>query len=277
MRVVDAIAQWFEVAGFKHYFGYAGGSVWPFLDALTDKPKIEGIQAKHEYHAVHMADIYHRRQRPDRAGHRQRRGRACSTRSAPAPAPCTNSSPVLIIAGGGTTHFLGKAGMQEIFYHGFEDALSIFSPVSKGTWMLVRPDTMIEILNYRAEDRDCPAGPGRCSSSCRTTSSSPRSKARSKRRGARSPQRNRPRADQDSVERVARMIAEAERPMLLAGGGVVRAGAADALRAVAEKLYIPVVTTLPAKGYFRRTIRCRSARSAVRASYARRAPAARPI
>ena len=60
MRVVDAIAQWFEVAGFKHYFGYAGGAVWPFLDALTDKPQIEGIQAKHESHAVHMADLYHR-------------------------------------------------------------------------------------------------------------------------------------------------------------------------------------------------------------------------
>ena len=60
MRVVDAIARWFEVAGFKHYFGYAGGAVWPFLDALTDKPAIEGIQAKHESHAVHMADLYHR-------------------------------------------------------------------------------------------------------------------------------------------------------------------------------------------------------------------------
>ena len=60
MRVVDAIAQWFEIAGFKHYFGYAGGAVWPFLDALTDKPDIEGIQAKHESHAVHMADLYHR-------------------------------------------------------------------------------------------------------------------------------------------------------------------------------------------------------------------------
>ena len=60
MRVVDAIAQWFEIAGFKHYFGYAGGAVWPFLDALTDKPEIEGIQAKHESHAVHMADLYHR-------------------------------------------------------------------------------------------------------------------------------------------------------------------------------------------------------------------------
>ena len=60
MRVVDAVAEWFEAAGFTHYFGYAGGAVWPFLDALIDHPELEGIQAKHESHAVHMADAYFR-------------------------------------------------------------------------------------------------------------------------------------------------------------------------------------------------------------------------
>ena len=82
MRVVDAVAEWFEVAGFKHYFGYAGGAVWPFLDALTDKPEIDGIQAKHESHAVHMADLYYRVSgriapvhRVERAGPAQRRRR----------------------------------------------------------------------------------------------------------------------------------------------------------------------------------------------------------
>ena len=89
MRVVDAIAQWFEVAGFRHYFGYAGGAVWPFLDALTDKPKIEGIQAKHESHAVHMADIYHRVSGTV-APVIVSKGPGLLTRSAPAPAPCTN-------------------------------------------------------------------------------------------------------------------------------------------------------------------------------------------
>ena len=54
---------------------------------------------------------------------------------------------MLIIAGGGTTHFMGKAGMQEIFYHGFEDATSVFKPVTKGTWMIIRPDSIIEVLN----------------------------------------------------------------------------------------------------------------------------------
>ena len=61
MRVVDAIAEWFEIAGFHTYFGYAGGSIWPFMDALTPKTNtLEGIQAKHEAHAVHMADMYYR-------------------------------------------------------------------------------------------------------------------------------------------------------------------------------------------------------------------------
>ena len=60
MRVVDAVAEWFEAAGFTHYFGYAGGAIWPFLDALIDHPGLEGVQAKHESHAVHMADVYYR-------------------------------------------------------------------------------------------------------------------------------------------------------------------------------------------------------------------------
>ena len=51
MRVVGAIAPWFQVAGFKHCLGHAGGAVSPCLDALTDQPRIEGIREKRESHA----------------------------------------------------------------------------------------------------------------------------------------------------------------------------------------------------------------------------------
>ena len=246
MRVVDAIAQWFEVAGFRHYFGYAGGAVWPFLDALTDKPEIEGIQAKHESHAVHMADIYHRvsgRVAPVIVS----KGPGLLNAVGACASAMHKSSPVLIIAGGSTTHFLGKAGMQEIFYHGFEDAQSIFRPVCKGTWMLVRPDTTIEILNYALKTATS-GRPGPVFVEVPYDIQLALVEGEIEAPGARSPQRNRPRADARSVERIARMIAEAERPLLLAGGGVVRADAADALKAAAEKLNIPTVTTLPAKG-----------------------------
>ena len=51
-------------------------------------------------------------------------------------------------------------------------------------------------------------------------------------------------------ERAAALIAEAERPVLLAGHGAVIADAADVLIALAERLQIPVVSTLLGKGAF---------------------------
>lgn len=58
-----------------------------------------------------------------------------------------DSIPMLVIAGGTPTHFKGKAGMQEMYYRGHEDALSVLRPITKGAWMIVRPDTAIEVLN----------------------------------------------------------------------------------------------------------------------------------
>ena len=157
------------------------------------------------------------------------------------------SSPVLIIAGGSTTHFLGKAGMQEIYYHGFEDATSIFRPVCKGTWMLVRPDTTIEILNYALKTATS-GRPGPVFVEVPYDIQLAQVEGEIEAPSARAPHLSRPRADAGNVERIARMIAEAERPLLLAGGGVVRSGAAAALKTAAEKLNIPTATTLPAKG-----------------------------
>jgi thiamine pyrophosphate-dependent acetolactate synthase large subunit-like protein len=59
MRVVDAIATWFGKAGVQHYFGYAGGAVWPFLDALWTTRRWTASRRR-SINAVHMADIYWR-------------------------------------------------------------------------------------------------------------------------------------------------------------------------------------------------------------------------
>ena len=52
----------------------------------------------------------------------------------------------------------------------------------------------------------------------------------------------------DAVERAAAALAEADAPVILAGGGVRRSGATDSLRAIAERLDAPVVTTYKGKG-----------------------------
>lgn len=246
MRVVDAIAAWFETIGVQHYFGYAGGAIWPFMDALIDHPALEGIQSKHESHAVHMADVYYRmtgRLAPVLVT----KGPGLMNCAGGVASAMHDTSAVMIIAGCGSTHFYGKAGMQEMYYKGFEDAESIFKPITKGTWVMVRPDTVIDVLNtaYRAATSGRP-GPvfvqvpfdiqlaevsGEIESALHRTVTS------------------KMRADSASVARVVELLGEAQRPVIVAGGGVVLSpGGSTALRTVAERLQIPVASTLMAKG-----------------------------
>jgi acetolactate synthase-1/2/3 large subunit len=245
VRVVDAITAWFEEIHVDHYFGYAGGAIWPFMDALIDHPEMEGIQAKHESHAVHMADIYYRTT-----------GRIAPVLVTKGPgllncvggvaSAMHDMSAVMLIAGSGSTHFLGKGGMQEIYYQGFEDAISVMRPVTKGAWLLVRPDTVIEVLNqaYKIAVSGKP-GP--------VFIQVPFDVQQAEVEGhVEAPTRrlitSRSRPDAESMTKVVELLANAERPVLLGGGGAAHAGAADAFRAVAERFQIPVATTLTAKG-----------------------------
>jgi acetolactate synthase I/II/III large subunit len=57
----------------------------------------------------------------------------------------------------------------------------------------------------------------------------------------------RPRPEPEAVAEAARLLAEAERPLIVAGGGVRHSGAQAELRALAEALSIPVVTAMDAK------------------------------
>ena len=246
MRVVDAIATWMEGVGVRHYFGYAGGAIWPFLDALIDHPNMDGIQAKVEQNAVHAADIYYRSS-----------GRIAPVivTKGPGLLNCVgglatamhDTSAVMVIAGAGSTHFYGKAGMQEIYYKGYEDAVNVFRPVVKGTWLVVRPDQVIDALNqaYKTALSGRP-GPVFVQVPYDIQLAQVEGEIELP------PERmvtSRLRADADSVAKTADLIATAKRPLVLAGGGVVRSeGGAAALKAFVERHDLPFTTTLTAKG-----------------------------
>ncbi|MGH8289596.1 MAG: thiamine pyrophosphate-binding protein [Steroidobacteraceae bacterium] len=246
MRVADAIAKWFEIAGFRHYFGYAGGSVWPLLDALIETPQIEAIQAKHESHAVHMADLY-TRVSGTIAPVIVNKGPGLLNAVGACASAMHDSCPLLIIAGGPATHFLGKAGMQEIFYHGSEDASSVFKPVTKATWMVVRPDTTIDLLNFALKTA-VSGRPGPVFLQVPFDIQLSGVEGEIEAPAVRLPIAGASRAGLDEVRAVVDLLAQAQRPLLLAGGGIVRSKCAPALRSFAEAHSIPVVTTMPAKG-----------------------------
>jgi acetolactate synthase-1/2/3 large subunit len=246
MRVVDAIAEWFETIGVDRYFGIAGGAIWPFMDALVDHPEMEGIQAKHESHATHMADVYYRTTGKIAPVLVTKGPGLLNTVGAVATA-MHDMAAVMVIAGSGSTHFMGKGGMQEIYFHGFEDAVSVFRPITKGSWLLVRPDTVIEAFNqaYKLATSGRP-GPvflqvpfdvqlaeieGEVEPASRRSVTS------------------RARPDEESMQRVVDLVTGAERPFLLAGGGAAASrGGPEAFRALAERLQMPFATTLTAKG-----------------------------
>jgi len=246
MRVTDAVANWFSAAGITHYFGYAGGAIWPLLDGLIEHPEIKGIQAKHESHAVHQADIYFRES-----------GRIAPVIVTKGPgllntvggiaSAMHDSVPLLVIAGGTATHFLGKAGMQEMYYHGHEDAVSVMRPITKGAWMVVRPDTVIDTLNYAL--RVATSGrPGPVFVQIPTDIQQAvvegeivAPSARSVRAGVG--------ADRADMAVVADLLRGAERPVLLVGGGINHvADGKEKLAAFVERFRIPTATTLTAKG-----------------------------
>ena len=246
MRVVDAIGDWFAEIGVEKYFGYCGGAVWPLMDALIDHPEMEGIQAKHESHAVHMADVYWRS---------TKKIAPVIVTKGPGLLNCVGGiatamhdiAAMLVIAGSGPTHFLGKGGMQEIYYKGFEDAVSIMRPVTKGSWLVVRPDTVIEVLNqaYKLAVSGRP-GPVFVQLPIDIQQGVIEGEIEPPSRRAVS---SRSRPDRESMRRTVELIAAAERPVLLAGGGAAHStGAPEAFRAVAESLQAPSMTTLTAKG-----------------------------
>jgi acetolactate synthase-1/2/3 large subunit len=246
MRTVDAVAEWLESAGMTHYFGYAGGAVWPLLDALVDRPELIGVQAKHESHAMHQADIYHRLT-GSVAPVIVTKGPGLLNCVGGAASAMHDAIPVLILAGSGPTHFIGKAGMQELFYAGFDDAVRVFRPVTKGSWLCVRPDTVVDVLNHalRVASSGRP-GPVFVQLPLDVQLATLEGEVEPP---ARRSVRQRTRADREDIATAARLLASSERPLILAGGGLARsAGGAEALRALAEQRGIPVVTSLPAKG-----------------------------
>jgi acetolactate synthase-1/2/3 large subunit len=246
MRVVDAVAEWFEDVGVDRYFGIAGGAIWPFMDALVDHPEMEGIQAKHESHAVHMADIYYRTTGKVAPVLVTKGPGLLNTVGAVATA-MHDMAAVMLIAGSGSTHFLGKGGMQEIYFNGFEDAVSVFRPITKGSWLLVRPDTVIEVLNqaYKLAVSGRP-GPVFVQVPFDVQLAEIEGSVESPRRRL---VHSRPRPDESSMSRVVELLGEAERPLLLGGGGAAHSpGGPQAFRSLAEGLRIPAATTLPAKG-----------------------------
>ena len=241
MRITgaEAVMRTLEALGVDTVFGYPGGAIMPAYDSLIGA-EFRHVLVRHEQGAIHMAEGY---------AHATGRVGVCIVTSGPAATNLVtgltdammDSIPILAITGQVASTAIGTDAFQEA------DVTGITMPITKHNELVRSADRLVDaikegfhiartgrpgpvlidlpkdILNAMLDfdwdpDVDLP--------------------------GYKPTVRGHGRMLREAVE----LIGLAKRPVIYAGGGLVRAGADTELRAFAERLELPVVTTLMARG-----------------------------
>ncbi len=235
----QAIIASLEAEGVDTVFGYPGGQAIKIYDALYDSKRINHILARHEQGAVHEADGYARATGKVGVVIVTSGPGATNTVTGIATA-YMDSVPLVVISGQVTRGVIGTDAFQE------SDIVGITMPVVKHSYLLQSLDdltrTFREAFYIASTGRPGPvlidipsdlAGADMVfhyPDSCDLPSYRPNYKGNAK-----------------QVRQAVELIRESRRPLIMAGGGVVSSHACDEVVELAEKMRIPVVTTLLGK------------------------------
>jgi acetolactate synthase-1/2/3 large subunit len=228
--------------GVTDIFGYPGGAILPAYDALLDFP-IRHVLVRHEQGATHMADGYARAS--------GRVGVAVATSGPGATNMVTgiatammDSSPIVCITGQVGSKLIGSDAFQET------DITGVTLPITKHNYLVTRAadvaTTVREAFHVARSGRPGPV-------LVDITKDAQQSKAVFDWDAAaprRSHARPLPAVDADALKRAAELIVGAERPLILAGHGVMLSGAEWIVRKFAEHADIPIAMTLLGIGGF---------------------------
>jgi len=238
----QSLVRSLEAVGVEVVFGIPGGAILPAYDPLYDSTSVRHVLVRHEQGAGHAA-----------TGYAQATGRVgvCMATSGPGATNLVtpiadaymDSVPLVAITGQVPRASIGTDAFQEA------DICGITMPVTKHNFLVQRPEdiprTIAEAFHLAATGRPGPVLvdlPKDVLTAATTFSWPPTIDLP----GYRPVQRPHGRQIRDA----ARLLVEAQRPVLYVGGGVLKARAADELRVLAELTGAPVVTTLMARGAF---------------------------
>jgi len=236
--------------GIPYIVGIPGHGTLGLSDALVGQDALKVLQVRHEQAAVHLADGYYRVAGVPLAVFTSIGPGAMNT--VIGVASCyVDSIPVLVLTGNSHTHMAGRGVLQEIERKHDANSLAVFEPITKRIWRPPGVERLPRILQRAfAEMLTGRRGPVvvdlPMDVQCDSTDVD-----ESLRLG---PASYRPTGpvlpDPDLVVQAGGLLDGAERPVIVTGGGVIAAGAWDELRALAEFLGTPVVTTMMGKGAF---------------------------
>lgn len=227
--------------GVEVVFGYPGGANMPIYDAMLNYP-VHHVLVRHEQGAAHMADGYARAS--------GKVGVAMATSGPGATNLVTgiatammDSSPVVFVTGQVAAHLIGGDAFQEV------DVTGITLPITKHNYLVTRADEVAEVVReafYIARSgRPGPVLIDFCKNA-QVEQAEFVFPDEVKLPGYQPPER----APQSDLEEAVRLIEKAQRPVILAGHGVLMSGAEEALAHFAVKTQTPIASTLLGLGAF---------------------------
>ncbi len=235
MKASELFVKSLENEDVKYVFGLPGEENLDVMDAFLDS-KIQFIQTRHEQGAAFMADVYGRL--TGKAG-------VCLSTLGPG---ATNL--ITGVADANMDHapvvaITGQAGLLRMHKesHQYLNLVEIFKPITKWNTQIKRPEIIPEVVRKafkvaQTEKRGA------------THIDFPEDVAKEPVEGEPlKPQFPYPtEPSQQQIDRAVKIISDAKFPMIIAGNGVIRNQASEALVRFAEKLNIPVTNTFMAKG-----------------------------
>ena len=240
MTGAQSLVRSLEHAGVDVVFGIPGGAILPAYDPLLDSEQVRHILVRHEQGAGHAAQ-----------GYAMATGRVgvCMATSGPGATNLVtaiadaymDSVPIVAITGQVSSTAIGTDAFQEA------DIVGITMPVTKHNYLVTDPDdiprTIAEAFHIASTGRPGPVlvDVAKDALQAQTEFVWPEKLDLPGYRPV-----TRPHGKQ--VREAARLVAQARRPVLYVGGGVIKSGASAVLHRLVELTGAPVVTTLMARG-----------------------------
>ena len=229
-----------EEEGVEYVFGYPGGAVLFIYDALFNQDQVKHVLVRHEQAAVHAADGYSRS--TDKVGVALVTSGPGVTNAVTGIATAyMDSIPLVVISGQVSSNFIGEDAFQEV------DAVGITRPCVKHNFLVKDAKDIASTLKkafYLAKSgRPGPVLvdiPKDVSNQKVEFSYPPTVHIRSY-----NPEKQ---GDPGSIKRAAQLLADAKRPVIYAGGGVVLGDAAKPLTDLVRLLGAPCTNTLMGLG-----------------------------
>ncbi|MGA9148474.1 MAG: acetolactate synthase large subunit [Candidatus Nanopelagicales bacterium] len=238
----QSLVRSLEAADVDVVFGIPGGAILPAYDPLMDSKSVRHILVRHEQGAGHAAEGY---------AYSSGKVGVCMATSGPGATNLVtpiadaymDSVPMVAITGQVPSAAIGTDAFQEA------DISGITMPITKHNLLITNPAeiprAIAEAFHLASTGRPGPVlvDIAKDALAAQTTFEWPTTLDLPGYRP-----NTRPHSKQ--VREAASMIVDSKKPVFYVGGGVVRAGAAQQLRTLAELTGIPVVTTLMARGAF---------------------------